>query len=139
MKDEIYMIVNPNKLITIFASFSNATQEIVKDVEDVSVRLYKGNQHITDMPFERLASPLSWKATHVFPKDAQIGSDYKAIFSVKFKDEKNPVTEEQDLELVRDLNLSSHVEIKDLPKIVQDDTYTEVPSDIRAYLENKND
>ena len=133
------MIVNPNKLITIFASFSNATEEIVKDVEDVSVRLYKGNQHITDMPFERLASPLSWKATHIFPKNAPMGDDYKAIFSVKFKNQKDPIIDEQELNLVRDINLSSHVEIKDIPHIIQDDTYSEVPLDIKAYLEKKND
>lgn len=131
------MKANPNKIITIFAKFSGATEELAKDVEDISVRLYKGDQHIKDLDYQQLASPMSWKANHIFPSDAPIGDDYKAIFEVKFKDQKDPIVEEQKIELVRDVNLSSHVEIKDAPLTVQNDQYSEVPSDIRAYLQQR--
>lgn len=133
------MKANPNKIITIFASFSGATQELAKDVNDVAVRLYKGDQHLKDLDPVQLASPMSWKAQHVFPADALIGDDYHVDFEVKFKDQKDPLVEVQNIELVRDLNLSSHVEIKDIPLTVQNDALQEVPSDIRSYLEKKNE
>lgn len=133
------MIANPNKIVTIFASFSGATQELAKDVTDVSVRLYKGDQHLKDLPATELASPMTWKAQHIFPKDAIIGDDYKVKFEVKFKDQKEPLVEVQNIELVRDLTLTSHVEIKDIPLTIQDDTYDEVPSDIRSYLVKKDE
>jgi hypothetical protein len=131
------MIANPNKIVTIFASFSGVTQELSKDVTDVSARLYKGDQHIKDLEAVELASPMSWKAQHVFPKDAAIGDDYKVDFEVKFKDQKDPIVESQNIELIRDLNLTSHVEIKDVPLVIQDDSFTEVPNDIKSYLEKK--
>ena len=131
------MIANPNKIVTIFASFSGVTQELSKDVTDVSARLYKGDQHIKDLEAVELASPMSWKAQHVFPKDAAIGDDYKVDFEVKFKDQKDPIVESQHIELIRDLNLTSHVEIKDVPLVIQDDSFTEVPNDIKSYLEKK--
>lgn len=133
------MIVNPNKLITVFASFSGATQELALDVTDVTARLYKGKSHIKDLDAVELASPMSWKAQHIFPKDAAIGDDYKVDFEVKFKDQKDPIVESQPITLVRDLDLQSHVRIEDIPLVVQDDTLDEVPSDIKAYLEKKNE
>lgn len=129
------MIANPNKIVTVFASFSGATQELKDDVEDVSVRLYKGDQHIKDLEAVELGSPMSWKSQHIFPKDAVIGDDYRVDFEVKFKDQKVPIVESQNIQLIRDLNLISHVEIKDIPMIVKDNTLDEVPSDIRSYLE----
>lgn len=131
------MKANPNKIITLFARFSGAVPELEQDIEDVSVRLYKGDQHIKDLEYQELASPLSWKANHIFPNDAPIGDDYKAIFEVKFKDQKDPITEVQNIELVRDVNLTSHVEIKDQPMTLIDNQYEEIPNDIRAYLEKK--
>lgn len=132
------MKANPNKIVTIFAKFSGATEDLVQDIQDISVRLYKGDQHIKDLDYQELASPMSWKAQHIFPKDAPIGDDYEARFEVKFKDQKDPIVEIQPIELVRDLNLTSHVELKDIPLTVQNDTYEEVPSDIKAYLVNKS-
>lgn len=131
------MKVNPNKIVTIFASFSGATQELDKEVSDVSVRLYKGDQHIKDLNPVKLASPMSWKAEHIFPKDAIIGDDYKVDFEVKIKNQKDSIIESQPIQLVRNLDLISHIEIKDIPLTIQDDTYDEVPSDIRSYLEKK--
>ena len=130
------MKANPNKIVTMFASFSGATQELAKDVEDVSVRLYKEDQHIADLEHQALGSPMSWKAQHIFPEDAPIG-DYKAVFEVKFKDQKETIKEEQPIELVRDLNLISHVELKDIPLTIQSDIYDEVPNDLKSYMEKK--
>lgn len=133
------MKANPNKIITIFARFSGATAEIHKDIEDVSVRLYKGDQHIKDLEYQELGSPMSWKASHLFPRDAPIGDDYKAIFEIKIKDQKDPIIEEQKIELVRDINFTSHIEMKDAPMTIKDNTFQEIPSDILAYLENKHE
>lgn len=131
------MKVNPNKLITIYASFSGATQELEKQVSDVSARLYKGDQHIKDLKPAKRDSPMSWEVDHIFPKDSPIGDDYKVDFEVKIKDQKDSIIETQELELVRDLNLQSHVEIKDNPP--SNAMYDEVPGDIRAYLDGKNE
>jgi hypothetical protein len=133
------MKVNPNKIVTIFASFSGATQELDKQVTDVSARLYKGDQHIKDLEAVKLGSPMSWTAQHIFPADSAIGDDYKVDFEVKIKDQKDSIIETQEIQLVRDLNLQSHVEIKDIPLVVQDSTFEEVPNDIKAYLEKKNE
>lgn len=131
------MKVNPNKIITIYAQFSGATQELEKQVSDISARLYKGDQHIRDLEAVKTGSPMSWKAQHIFPKDSLIGDDYKVDFEVKIKDQKDSIIETQELELVRDLNLQSHVEIKDNPP--SNAMYDEVPGDIRAYLDGKNE
>ena len=83
------MKTNPNKLITIRANFADSDPALEEDIESITARLYKEDQHITDLPVIRV-KPLDWKIHHVFPIESQLG-EYQAIVEVKIKNQKDPL------------------------------------------------
>jgi len=131
------MRTSPNKLITISANFGKADLELENDIESVTARLYKGDQHIQDLDVTKKNS-LNWQIKHVFPISSELG-EYQAVVEVKVKDQKDPIVQSENISLVRDINLQlqSQITIPKQPTVI--DKYNEVPEDIKKYLEDKNE
>jgi len=132
------MKTNPNKLITFVASFTDADPELSKDISHVTARLYRDDEHITDLAVKQL-KPLQWTANYIFPKESEMG-EYQTVFEVKIKDQKESLTQTQYIDLVRDVNLDVKMNIgKEIPQIIVDEQYDEIPTDIKKYLVKKNE
>jgi len=130
------MKITPNKLLTIRANFADGNPDLEKDIQSISARLYRGDEHITDLSVIR-QKPLLWNIHHIFPIDSQMG-EYQAIVEVKIKDQKEPIIQEETISLVRDINLNLKTNIGNEPQVIINDEYQEVPSDIKSYLVKKN-
>ncbi len=129
------MKVLTNKLITIRANFADGDSELEKAVESISARLYKDDQHISDLSIVE-QEPLIWNIHYIFPIDSQMG-EYKAVVEVKIKDQKETIIQEETFSLVRDINLNLKTNIGK-PQVIIDDQYQEVPTDIKSYLVKKD-
>ncbi len=129
------MKVLTNKLITIRANFADGDSELEKAVESISARLYKDDQHISDLSIVE-QEPLIWNIHYIFPIDSQMG-EYKAVVEVKIKDQKETIIQEETFSLVRDINLNLKTNIGK-PQVIINDEYQEVPSDIKSYLVKKD-
>ncbi len=130
------MKITPNKLLTIKANFAQGDPNLEKDIQSISARLYKEDEHITDLSVIRQEA-LQWNIHYIFPIDSEMG-DYKAIVEVKIKDQKEPIVQEEMISLVRDIDLNLKTNIGKKPLIIEDDEYEEVPEDIKSYLVKKN-
>ena len=129
------MKITPNKLLTIRTNFADGDPSLEKDIQSISARLYKGDEHITDLSVIR-QEPLLWNIHYIFPIDSQMG-EYQAIVEVKIKDQKEPIIQEETISLVRDVNLNLKTNIGK-PQVIINDEYQEVPSDIKSYLVKKD-
>lgn len=128
------MKTNPNKLITINATFSGVLDNsLPDDIQSVQAHLFRGDNYITDLKVDEI-EPLKWKVKHIFPKSSPLG-DYTAKIEVKVKDQKEPIIQEEKITLVRDINLDVRTSVDEIPRSSHEE-YKEVPQDIVAHLVN---